>query len=288
MNSQIRKAYRQIAELKIQGARNVALYAIKALRHVRRFDELKKAADYLASARPTEPMLRNALKYVLSQADAADVGGSVGRAVEEFEQIAQKAIEQIVRIGRRRIPRGNVMTKCHSSTVTAILKRAAEKKQIAVWVCETRPLYQGRRTAQELADAGIDVTLIIDDAKKYFINEMQLVIVGADALTADGSVINKIGTADLAAIAHMAETPFCVAAELLKFDPITVRGYMEPIEERSWREVWAQKPKGVKIRNPAFEAVAPQYVNYVITEAGIVSPYAVIEKVVEKYPWVSE
>ena len=279
----------RIRRLEIQGAINVASRGIKALsydiKHSRAKTlgafrrEFAKNSGVLAKARPTEPALRNGLAFVEeAMADGKDLVGkkkaAVGACGVYLNQL-RGAKEGIIKVGVKRIKSGmTVMTHCHSSTVTGILI-AAKKRGVRFNVLntETRPRYQGRITARELAEAGIPVTHIVDSAARRFMNDVDLVLVGADAITAEGNLVNKIGTSQIALAAHEAKTEFACACETFKFDPLTFSGTYEPIEERNGGEVWKRPPRGVKIRNPAFDITPPEYVDYIITEEGIITPY---------------
>jgi ribose 1,5-bisphosphate isomerase len=285
---EVMKAYKDIRDFRIKGARNIAIAGIESLQHVKSMAELKKAAQMLSVIRPTEPMLRNGIKLVLKAADSSDLKHSIGTAVKQYDFICREALAKIKEVGARRIPAdSNVFTMCHSSTAVAVFKAAWDSgKRFKMWVGETRPFYQGRITAAELANHGIPTTLIIDSAKGYFMHKFDLAIVGADALTADGYVVNKIGTSDLALLADEAGVQFGVAAELLKFDPTTIEGFLEPIEERSTKEVWDRPPKRVKIKNPIFDATPPKYVKFMITEAGVLTPYTIEQEIEQRYRWI--
>ena len=113
-----------------------------------------------------------------------------------------------------------------------------------------------------------------------------LVLVGADAITSEGNVINKIGTSTIALLAHEARKPFYVVAELLKFDPATVCGEYEQIEERSPDEVWKNAPEKLLIRNPAFDITRRDFIHGVICEEGVIPPHAVAEVTRRRYPWI--
>jgi ribose 1,5-bisphosphate isomerase len=133
---------------------------------------------------------------------------------------------------------------------------------------------------------GVKTTFIVDSAARSFMRNADLVIVGADALTSEGNVINKIGTSTIALLAHEARKPFYVVAELLKFDPATVCGDYEQIEERSPAEIWKGAPEKLVIRNPAFDVTRRDFIHGVICEEGIIPPHAVSEVIYRKYPWV--
>jgi ribose 1,5-bisphosphate isomerase len=294
----------RIRRLEVQGARNVAIAAIKALEALAGettaktrkdfMEELSDARDVLFASRSTEPLMRNAVRWIISQVEdsgkkevaalAEVVASSAGRFLDDLE--ASK--ECIAEIGVKRIRDGRVVfTHCHSSTVMNILRKAKEDGKTFEVVCtETRPVFQGRITAKELLSFGIKTTFIVDSAARSFIRNADLVIVGADAITAEGNVINKIGTGTIALLAHEARKPFYVVAELLKFDPATVCGEYEKIEERSPDEVWKDAPEKLVIRNPAFDVTRRDFIHGVICEEGIIPPHAVSEVIHRKHPWI--
>jgi ribose 1,5-bisphosphate isomerase len=137
-----------------------------------------------------------------------------------------------------------------------------------------------------MLELGVKTTFIVDSATRFFMNQVDLVIVGADAITSEGNVINKIGTSMIALIAHEARTPFYVVSELLKFDPETMYGDYEKIEERSPDEIWKRPPKNLLIKNPAFDVTRRDFIHGIICEEGIISPHSIIEVMHRKYPWV--
>src|SRR4029077_3065047 len=151
-------------------------------------------------------------------------------------------------------------------------------KNISVIACETRPYLQGARlTAWECVQEGIPVTLIADNMAGHLMSrgEVDVVIVGADRIAANGDVANKIGTYALAVMAKRHGIPFYVAAPLSTFDPQIPDGSHIPIEERRAAEVlgyrklrWA--PKGVQVRNPAFDVTPAELITGIICERGVV------------------
>ncbi len=292
---------KRIKSLEIQGARNIAREGLAALAYDAKTTkaktlsafkkELKKNSEVLAKARPTEPALRNGLaivqKVVLVENNVDSAKEAVLEATSQYNKGMQKAKEKIVDVGVKRIKSGmTIFTHCHSSTVTGILLAAKKKKiKFNVINTETRPRYQGRITAKELSNAGIPVTHVVDSAARRLMNDADLVLVGADAVTADGSLVNKIGTSLIALAAHEARTEFACACETYKFDPLTLTGQYEPIENRSTKEVWIKPPKKVKILNPAFDFTPPEYINYIITEEGIITPYEAAHILRERARW---
>ena len=113
-----------------------------------------------------------------------------------------------------------------------------------------------------------------------------IAIVGADALTSEGNIVNKIGTATIALVAREARVPFYVVSELMKFDSATLWGEYEGIEERSRDEVWKEAPEKLTVRNPAFEVVKREFIHGIICEEGIIPPQLVTEAVRQNYPWI--
>ncbi len=306
MHETVYDAAERIKQLKVQGARNVAIAAINAIeegtkesdaKHKDEFmKELSDAKTVLFASRETEPLMRNAIRHVIHAVENSDET-SVTELVELVSQVSGSFLESLERskkkiasVGSKRISDGSkVLTHCHSSTVTNMLRRAKQDGKSFKVVCtESRPVFQGRITAKEMLDAGIETTLIVDSAVRYFMNEVDLVVVGADAITSEGNVINKIGTSMVALAAKEARTPFYVVSELLKFDPATVHGDYETIEERSPTEVWNDAPSGLTIRNPAFDVTRREFIHGIICEEGVISPDSISELVNRKHPWIFE
>jgi ribose 1,5-bisphosphate isomerase len=296
----------KIRRLEVQGARNVAIAAIKAVEEASResktkqkeafLEELSEAKEALFASRATEPLMRNAIRYVIYAVESSDKKSVkelvtvVSEVSSQFLESLEVSKEKIAAVGSKRIlNRSRVLTHCHSSTVTNMLRKAKlEGKSFEVVCTESRPVFQGRITAKEMLDAGIKTTMIVDSAVRHFMNEVDFVVVGADAITSEGNVVNKIGTSMVALAAKEARTPFYVATELLKFDPATMLGDYEKIEERSPKEVWSNPPPGLIIRNPAFDVTRREFIHGIICEEGIVSPHSINELMSRKHPWIFE
>jgi ribose 1,5-bisphosphate isomerase len=294
----------RIRKLEVQGARNIAIAAIKSVEALAEktaaktrkdfIEELNEARDTLFASRSTEPLMRNAVRWIISQVENSDKEkvGALAEVVvsssSRFLKDLEVSKECISEIGAKRIRDGMVVfTHCHSSTVTHILRKAKEQgKKFEVICTETRPVFQGRITAQELLSLDIKTTFIVDSAARSFMRNVDLVIVGADAITAEGNVINKIGTGTIALLAQEARKPFYVVAELLKFDPATVCGDYAQIEERSPNEVWKNPPEKLVICNPAFDVTKRDFIHGVVCEEGIIPPHAVSEIIHRKHPWI--
>ncbi|MGD2201682.1 MAG: S-methyl-5-thioribose-1-phosphate isomerase [Candidatus Bathyarchaeota archaeon] len=303
---EIEEAAGRISRLEVQGATNVAFTAVEALvRHLKAlgtanrdeiYREIVAAKEILFASRETEPFMRNAIRFI-----EWSVNKSEWETLEEFqgliEGLSKELLEEfrvardrITNVGSRRIIEGTkVLTHCHSSAVTGILKEAKRKGvNFEVYLTETRPVYQGRITAKEMIETGIPATMMVDSAVRTFINGVDLVLVGSDAITSEGNVINKIGTSLIALAAQEARVPFYVASELLKFDPQTIHGDFEAIEQRSPDEIWSDAPDDLRIMNPAFDVTRREYIHGVICEGGVISPHSIMEAVRRHYPWILE
>ena len=304
LSQSVKDTAEKIKRLEIQGARNVAIAAIKAIEasairtktqsKTQLLKELSEAKTSLFASRETEPLMRNAIRWIVNQVESntekktAKLTRIVSVASTKFLEDLADSNEKIAEIGARRIRDNSViLTHCHSSTVTHVLRKAKQQgKRFEVVCTETRPVLQGRITAKEMLKLGIKTTMIVDSAVRYFMNHVDIVIVGADAITSEGNVVNKIGTSAVALAAHEARTPFYVVSELLKFDPVTTYGDYEGIEERNSDEIWKDAPDNLIIRNPAFDVTRRDYIHGIICEEGIVSPHTVLEIVNRKYPWI--
>ncbi|MEE9323734.1 MAG: hypothetical protein V3U72_04270 [Candidatus Aenigmarchaeota archaeon] len=301
--SKFEKTLRDIKSVKIQGAENIAKASIEALMSYFSKKSFRKGGVFLskfssvskrlAKTRPTEPLLRNSIRFVEkeigSEGDPKELVkrmfGACRQAIYHYE-VAEKSIADI---GSNKIENGmKVFTHCHSSSVTGALKRAKEKgTKFEVFNTETRPLFQGRITAKELAKAKIPVKHFVDSGARIALKECDLVFMGADAITSEGKVINKIGSEMFAIVAEKYDVPVYVLSDSWKFDPQSIYGIPEPIEKRSFKEVWMKAPKGVDVLNIAFERVDPDLIAAIISELGIYTPGNFITEVKRTYPWLS-
>ena len=301
----IREAAGRIHRMEVQGATNVALTALNAVvDHLKSLDdrgrdtvlhEITEAKEILFASRETEPFMRNAVRFVewsLKHREWTPSGfpGLVQEVSDEFVEAFRDARRKITEVGSKRITDGSrVLTHCHSSAVSEILRTVKENGvDFELFLTETRPRYQGRITAREMAEVGVDATMIVDSAVRTFLKRVDIVLVGSDAITSEGNVINKIGTSLIALAAQEARTPFYVATELFKFNPQTIQGDLEIIEERSSDEVWTDPPEGLTIRNPAFDVTRREYIHGIICEEGVIAPHSVVEAVRRRYPWILE
>ncbi|AIG99027.1 ribose-1,5-bisphosphate isomerase, e2b2 family [Archaeoglobus fulgidus DSM 8774] len=282
---EVLEAAEKIRSMEVRGAARIARFAAETLMKfaekasAEKFDEeMRWAADILLNTRPTAVSLYNAINYVMrySGENVEEKRQSAIRRAREFINWVETAQRKIGEIGEKRIKDGyTVMTHCNSSAALSVIKKAHENgKRVEVIATESRPRWQGHLTVKQLREAGIEVTLIVDSAVRYFINEVDCVVVGADTITANGALINKIGTSQIALAAKEARVPFMVAAETYKFSPKTLFGELVVIEERDAREVAPEEilKLGVKVRNPAFDVTPRDYIDVIITEIGAIPP----------------
>jgi ribose 1,5-bisphosphate isomerase len=304
VNETVRLTAERIRRLEVQGARNVAIAAVKAIQTLAEqtkaknktafLNELKEAQAVLFASRETEPLMRNAIRWIITQTQDSStekvevLSEMVASNAALFLQNLEASREFTAEIGARRIRDGMlIFTHCHSSTVTRMIAKAkADGKEFSVICTETRPAFQGRTTAREMVELGVQTLFIVDSAARSYMGDVDLVVVGADAIASEGNVVNKVGTSAIAVLANEARKPFYVVSELLKFDPETVYGAYERIEQRNPSEVWNEAPEKLSVRNPAFDVTPSRYIHGLICEAGVIAPQSIVEAVHRMYPWV--
>jgi len=308
MHPRAAKIVVEIRSMKIRGAGRIARAAAQALSIAASHSsadtkseflrDLEDVSRSLLSTRPTAVSLPNAIGYVMNRvrsaesADVVDLKRIATEACKKFQSESREAIKRIGQIGAGRISDGDtILTHCNSEAVLSIISTAHKaSKKLHVYVTESRPSYQGRITAKALTSARIPTTLIVDSAVRYFMNEIDEVIVGSDAIAANGAVVNKIGTSVIALAANEARTPFMVAAETYKFSHETLYGQLVEIEERAPTEVLSpaelRRMPGLTVRNPVFDITPPDLVDLIITEKGVIPPQAVYSEIVREYGWM--
>jgi methylthioribose-1-phosphate isomerase len=259
-------------------------------------DEMYTAINELAQTRPTAVNLFTALgrmRRVFEQSSRADVKTLRRHLLMEAKQIHEEDIEACRRIGEfgaAMLPNGvSILTHCNTGalattgtgTAQSVITTAAKQGKVTrVFVDETRPLLQGARlTAWELLREGVDVTLITDSTAGFLMQkrEVDVVIVGADRIAANGDTANKVGTYTLAVLAERHGIPFYVAAPTTTFDMQARSGRNIPIEERDPTDVthingMRIAAEGVKVFAPAFDLTPGELIRAIITERGVLKP----------------
>ena len=263
--------------------------------------EFQKTCDMMAATRPTAVNLFWAIERMKR---AFSEGALAGESPEELAARLQREARAIHdedvancrtmgQFGATLVADGaRVLTHCNAGALATagygsalgVIRAAVEQgKRIAVFADETRPILQGARlTAWELVRDGINTTVITESMAGPLMRagEIDIVVVGADRIAANGDTANKIGTYTVAVLAREHKVPFYVAAPLSTIDLATPDGDHIPIEERDQREVshlGASRltPIGAKIRNPAFDVTPHRYIAGIITERGIfTAPYS--------------
>ena len=252
--------------------------------------DVARATQLLHQTRPSAVSLPNGLRYFFTRFEAAanrvksvtELKNDAKAIGEKFITLSNNAVKTIGQIGSRLIQDGDtIFTYCNSATAFGVLNTAYKMgKKFTVYVPETRPIFQGHITATWLDEAGIPSLLITDNAIRYLIDRADKVFVGADAITANGAVVNKIGTSLIALAAHEARVDLFVAAESYKFSPLTMAGELVEIEERDPFEVVSKERlsqwKHVAVRNPSFDVTPPEYIDAILTELGMIPPQGAI------------
>ncbi|MXR52642.1 ribose 1,5-bisphosphate isomerase [Halovenus sp. WSH3] len=247
--------------------------------------ELRAAARRLVDTRPTAVSLPNAVRFVFERTDGdsvAELRRSTRDGAAALRAQLDTAQDDLGAIGANRLRDGDtVLTHCHSTDALACIEAAREQgKSLSAIVKETRPRKQGHITARQLREAGVPVTLIVDGAAGRYLDDADHVLVGADSITADGSVVNKIGTRSLAVNARERDTPIVVAAQTLKLDPATLSGHTVDIEHRAEAEVISDDDREaigeIDVANPAFDVTPPRYVDAIVTERGQFPPESIV------------
>ena len=259
---------------------------------------LLASLDRLAHARPTAvnlPWAMARLRRVVLAGPAAPLDALAAEAERILaEDVAM--CDAIGRHGQSLLPDGaRVLTHCNAGAVATagigtalapVYAAAAAGRRVEVVACETRPLLQGSRiTAWELSTAGIPVTLCTDSMAAALMREerVDLVLVGADRIAANGDVANKIGTYGHAVAARHHALPFYVAAPSSTVDATLATGAAIPIERRDANEVrrvggHAVAPPDVPVENPAFDVTPASLVSAIVTDRGIArAPYRFVE-----------
>jgi S-methyl-5-thioribose-1-phosphate isomerase len=280
-----RQTARAITTMIIRGAGTIGATAAygMAQAHLERAD-IAKAYNTLLHTRPTAADLKYALDRVRQHPDDP---------IAEAERIADEYVERMLMIGRAGLPlikNGcRVLTHCNAGwlaivdwgSATAPIYLAHRKgRKVFVWVDETRPRNQGANfTSWEFMQEGVPHKIIVDNAGGYYMQrgEVDLCIVGADRIAANGDVANKIGTYQKAVLAKENGIPFYVAAPSSTIDLKCRSGDDIPIEERDEDEVHFVgttriSPRGARAGNPAFDVTPAKYITGIITERGILKP----------------
>lgn len=307
---QIKKIYEDIKNLNIQGATNVAISTFEGMKiyiELSREESKEKflstlfeIGKQLAYARDNEPLARNGVTYLKHFfGQQFSVLPEISVMKREFTTLCDKYLALIEETKQKILDNNSrnllnydkVLTHCHSSTAVSLIKAIGKGGNDFEVVCtETRPRFQGRKTALSLLEAKIKTTLITDSAAESFVIgrgsvPIDVVFIGCDQITSKGHAINKIGSWGISMAAYYAGKPVYVVTPLLKIDS---NSFLESvkIEVRESREIWDDAPKDLHIFNPAFEIVDNVLITGYLTEFGLIHPTNVENIVKEQYPWI--
>ncbi|MFH1787603.1 MAG: hypothetical protein ABH811_02330 [archaeon] len=259
------KIIKDIREIKIQGATNIAKKALYAYSLI----PIEKSKQILLNTRPTEPMMEKVLNLVDKIPNE--------EILKHFSETQSKINKSVFRLIKNK---NVIFTHCHSTNVLNALIYAKKRgKHFEVYNTETRPLYQGKKTARELKKSNVKVTMFVDSAigvalsKEQGTKKVNKVFLGADALTKKG-VVNKIGSEVIARIAKQEKIPVYIIADSWKYTRKKI-----PLEQRKLNEVWDKAPKNIKIKNPSFEFIKKKYLTGIVTEMGLMKYGEFVKKV---------
>lgn len=290
----IEKVIQDIKDLKkIQGNTNIAKTAAKALldyathTKVHSFphflETLKRLGKELSEVRINEPLAVNAVAFILKDIEKCEnqqqVRIKIIERVRDFFKYIDESYE-IVRMNAVSLLKEHkaFYTHCHSSLARDVLIRINQiNPGILVINDETRPLYQGRITAERLVNENVKVLHTIDSAAaSVFLDPRyptpEVVLVGCDGISINGDLVNKVGTYNVALAAKEANIPFYVVTQSMKLDLRSVNKPLE-IEQRDGDEIWKERPEKVEILNPAFDLVPARFITGgYITERGLMKP----------------
>ena len=239
-------------------------------------------ARALRASRPSMPVIANLVNLAMHEAlqsgdPARAVGAAARRARERAVEARGAAAKEAAALAR-----GTVLTHSASETVTKALRAAARGGQLArVVVAEGRPGLEGRQVARQLAEERVEVVLVVDAALGLHAREADVALVGADAVLADGGLVNKVGTRLLGLACERAGTPLYAAADRFKIAATTTL----PLEEKGAGEVWPEAPEGVRARNVYFDRTEPSLVTGYATDAGLLAPQEVGALAAEHAAW---
>ena len=256
---QLNKIYKDIKDIKIQGATNIAKSAIIAYNISPKKSTIKK----LESLRSTEPFLQNVLNKLEKGQDKKQI-------TNHFEEAQDKINNHVVKLINSK---DILFTHCHSTNVVkSVIYSKQQGKKFEVYNTETRPLFQGRKTSREFAKAKIKVTQFVDSAvgialsKKQKTKKVTKIFLGCDAILKNGDVINKVGSKTIAILAKENKIPLYIVADSWKFTKKN-----QDLEQRSYDEIWDNAPKNIRIRNPAFGKIPSKYIKAIISDLGVLT-----------------
>ena len=252
--------------------------------------------ERILKARPTASMLQNAVRLLTNNLAVTEVS-TLDDFIASYENTRQAIVKKIFSdieesstIASRRLANNDtVMTNSYSLFVKRTIEKAVEEgKKIKVYVTESRPTGEGVKFAAELSDKGIETYLIVDSAVRFFMKEVDKVLLSSEAISANGAVVNKIGTSLIALAAHEARVRVYVVSSTFKFSPETLVGELVEIPEIEISEYMPEgweKLKALKPKSPLFDVTPPSYIDAIVTEKGVIAPEFAVMMFRESFGW---
>ncbi|MBM3238661.1 NUDIX domain-containing protein [Candidatus Poribacteria bacterium] len=293
--SGITDAIDKIERDRVHGASELSLMALDGLKAAMGLSTIKKTDElfeylsniawYLHYTRPSMAPLTNAIAYVLyhsqqglNQAkNVSDFTAYVSEIIDEYRVYSKDASDIIYRNAQNLLSDNmTIFTHSYSSTVVNTILESG-RKNLNIIVTEARPLNEGVKTANSLSQE-YNVTLITDAQAGYFMNNADIVLMGADSVLSDGSVINKIGTYLIALAAQKQKIPVYTLCQTNKFHLKSGNGEAIELEEKEKQEVISENIPNVSVRNIYFEITPAELISGIITEEGVLKPADILAK----------
>ena len=288
LNKELRDFQARIRLDRDSGARQIAMSALDFLKDVCEttnaasagtlVEDMQFVCAQLEPLRPSMAIISTTLElllkdvYPLRLLDMGPARKKILRIIEHHRQEMELSAERAAMNLRGIIPEGaSVLVHSYSSSINAALKVLKEKDCCLV-VTESRPGFEGRRTARIASDMGLRVILITDALAAHALQGVDVVLLGADSIEQDGSVINKAGSRQIALAAHAAGIKVFFLGEMRK---ICIHDQPVELEEHEPEEVWGDAPDGILVRNVYFDRTAPRYISGIVLEKDIVEPYQI-------------
>lgn len=243
--------------------------------------KLKSYAKYLLSERPACMAAINALRDIAVYYMANRLK-NLGSYVAEIKEKYDKALWKAAEYASKRIQEGEaVLTNSNSLAVRRVFKVLGDQgRKVKVYITESRPGNEGLLMTEYLESLGFDVYLIVDSATRFFMKDVDKIIVGAESISANGAVVSKVGTSLIALIAKEARKRVFVVAPSYKLSYETIYGELLPLPEKGAealvsREELEKLPSGYKARVPIYDVTPPEYIDGIFTEYGLIAPQAI-------------
>lgn len=295
LSKQIRSEVAHLRRDNRSGAADITLSAIRIVRKYLRTTAVREKVEFLQDlrelcggllfAQSAMSSVRNACVHILTALSGYRDGDNVERVRHELRKKLAKLSLRISLAPRsiadhlsRVLPSGGrILTISYSSTVTGVLKELKRRgKKFEVVVMESRPMLEGRRTAQELVRARIRTTIIADAALGEYARKVDVAVVGADTVYSDGSTVNKVGTFPLAVCCRELRKPLFVLTDSSKIT--TEHSGSFTIEEKMPGELLRGRYPGLAVKNFYFELTPAKYITAIVSEKGIFSPHTMRKK----------